>query len=111
MDNGLVRNTSMMTANSQRLTRRFLSQVIHVVHHGNKQVEEQLAAVLHLLLHCATAFECVSRANDQSQIMGPQLGVVIGCVGVGKPGRGENRTALNTRLKSLFPQSKFLQLL
>jgi hypothetical protein len=79
------------------------TQVIHVIYHGNKQVEEQLTAVLHLVLHCAAALEGVARTDDERKVVRTKLGVVVRCVGVGR--------ALDARLQSLFAKSQLLQLL
>ena len=68
------------------LARGLLSEVIHVIDHRDEQVEEQLAAILHLVLHRPTAFESVSAADDQSEIVGSQLGVGGRRVGVGVAG-------------------------
>lgn len=54
-----------------------------MVAHGDEQVEEQRATVLHLGLHGAAPFECISAADDEGQVVCPQLGVVVGSVGVG----------------------------
>ena len=52
-----------------RLARRLRRHVVHVVDHGDEQVEEELAAVFHLILHGATALECASSADDEGEIV------------------------------------------
>jgi hypothetical protein len=68
--------------------------VIHVIGHGDKQVEEQLATILHLLLHCPAVLERVSRLND-ARSFEPLWSVF----------------ARDTGLNTLLSKSKFLQLL
>ena len=87
------------------------AQIVHVVDHGNEQVEEQLTAVLHLVLHCAAALKGVARTDDQCEVVGTKLGVVVGCVGVGVTSRGQDRRALDARLQPLFAKSQLLELL
>lgn len=87
------------------------AQIVHVVDHGNEQVEEQLTAVLHLVLHCAAALESVARTDDQCEVVRTKLGVVVGCVGVGVTSRGQDRRALDARLQPLFAKSQLLELL
>ena len=106
--------TSMPHAHSSKLARalrvRHLHHVIHVIAHGDKQVEKQLAAPsLHLHLHGPAALEGLAGANDERKVVCAQLGVVIGCVGVGKPCATENDIDLNARLQALLAQSQTLQ--
>lgn len=63
---------------------------------GDKQVEEELAAsVEHLHLHGAAALEGVARADDESEVVSPKLGVIVGGVGVCVSGREQDGVALN----------------
>lgn len=94
---------------ARRLDRH--AQVVHVVDHGNEQVEEQLTAILHLVLHRAAALEGVARTDDEREVVSTELGVVVGCVGVGVTGRSEDCRALNARLQPLFAKSQLLELL
>lgn len=87
------------------------TKVIHVIYHGNEQVEEQLTTVLHLVLHRAAALEGVARTDDERKVVRTKLGVVVGCVGVGVTGRGQDGRALDARLQSLLAKSQLLQLL
>lgn len=100
-----------MIQGDRSLAWRLLRQVVHVVDHGNKQVEEQLATVLHLALHGAAALEGVTSSNDERKIVRPQFGVVIGSICIRKARRRENGRALNARLKTLLLQGELLQLL
>jgi len=47
-------------------------EVVHVVAHRHEQVEEQLAANLHLRLHGPTALERLPTSNNQGQVMSAQ---------------------------------------
>ena len=86
--------------------------VVDVVAQGNKQVEEELgAAVEHLQLHGAAALEGGAAADDEGEVVGAQLGVGVGCVGVGVAGRRQDGAALDARLEPLLPQRHALQLL
>jgi hypothetical protein len=78
------------------LVRRLLRQVVHVVDHGNEQVEEEFATILHLVLHCATALEGVTSSDDEGEIVCAKLRVVVGCVGVCEACRAEYGRALDS---------------
>ena len=80
------------------LARRFRSKVVHVIDHGDEQVEEELAAVLHFVLHRAAALECVASTNDQRQVVRAELRVVVRCVGVREASRRQDSGALDARL-------------
>ena len=68
--------------------------VIDVVGQGDEQVKEELgAAVEHLLLHGSAALEGGAAADDEGEVVGPQLGVGLGGVGVGEAGRGQDDAA------------------
>lgn len=69
-----------------------------MIRHSHEQVEEQLAAILHLVLHGAAALECVPATDDQGEIVRPQLRVVVGCVVVGVAGAAEDCTTLDAGL-------------
>jgi hypothetical protein len=93
------------------LARRPLRRhVIHVVDHGNKQVEEEFTAVFHFALHGAAALEGLAGADDESKVVRAELRVVVGRVGVGVTGGGEDGGALDARLQSLLPERKLLEL-
>ena len=65
----------------------------------NEQVEEKLGpAVIHLQLHGAAAFERAAAADNKSEIVCPQLRICVGGVGIGIPGRREDRAGLDSRL-------------
>ena len=68
-----------------------------MVNHGNEQVEEQLAAAgLHLSLHGAAALEGAAATDDEGEVVGSQLGVGVGRVGVGVASGGEDGAALDS---------------
>ena len=63
----------------------------------NKQIKKQLGAPIpHLKLHRPAALKCAPRADDERKVVCPQLGVCVGGVGVGVPGRGEDGAALDS---------------
>ena len=51
------------------LVRRLARQIIHMIDHGDKQIEEELATTLHLILHGATPLERVARPNNKRKIV------------------------------------------
>lgn len=62
----------------------------------DEQIEEELgAAGHHLHLHCAAALEGAAAADDEGEVVGPEFGVRVGCVGVGVAGGGEDCAALD----------------
>jgi hypothetical protein len=82
-----------------------------VVDHGDKEIEEELATVLHLALHGTATLECVARSDDECEVVCTKLRIVVGCVGVCKASRREDRRALDARLKALLSQGELLQFL
>lgn len=65
----------------------------------DEQVEKELTATVeHLKLHGTATLEGGPTTDDESEIVGAQLGVGIGCVRVSIAGRGENSAALNAGL-------------
>jgi hypothetical protein len=77
-------------------------QTYHVIAHGDEEIEEQSSAFFHLHLHGAAPLESVPAPNYESEVMGSQLGVIIGRMGVGISGRGEDGADLDARLEALF---------
>ena len=78
---------------------RSVRDVIDVVAQGDKQVKEELAAAVeHLELHGAAALEGAAAADDEGEVVRPQLGVRVGSVGVGVAGRGEDGAGLDAGL-------------
>ena len=70
-----------------------------MVAQGNKQVEEKLGvAVEHLELHGAAALEGAAAADDEGEVVGPELGVGVGSVGVGVASRGQDGAGLDAGL-------------
>ena len=70
-----------------KLARRLLSKVIHVVDHRHEKIEEELATILHLILHCAAALEGLASPNNEGQVVRSQFGVAVRSIGVGKASR------------------------
>jgi hypothetical protein len=63
----------------------------------HKEIKEELTASgVHLELHGPAPFECVSTADDESQVVSSELGVRVGRVGVGVASRREDRAALDS---------------
>jgi hypothetical protein len=72
-----------------------------MVAQGDEQVEEELSATIeHLELHGAAALEGAAAADDESEIVGPQLGIGVGSVGVGIAGGRQDGAGLDTGLCS-----------
>jgi len=44
-------------------------KIIHVSTHCDEEVKEELAALLHLILHCCALLEVVSVSDDDSEIV------------------------------------------
>ena len=87
------------------------AEVVHVVDHGDEEVEEELAAGFHLVLHRAAALEGVARADDEGEVVRPELGVAVGRVGVRIACRGQDGRALDAGLETLLAEGELLQLL
>ena len=66
-----------------------------MITHGDEEVEEQLAAVLHLDLHCTAALECRAAADDKSKIVSTQLGVIVRSMSVCPTSRRKDRGNLD----------------
>jgi hypothetical protein len=95
---GTIRN-----GKEKRQDLRNASHIINMIAQRDEQVEEQLrAAGHHLHLHGAAALEGPAAADDEREVVGSQLGVCVGCVGVGVAGGGENCAALDAGFCSLF---------
>ena len=58
-------------------------KIIDVIAHGHEQVKEHLSPHLHLHLHGSTTLECLSTADNQSEVMSAQTRVAVGRVLVG----------------------------
>ena len=62
----------------------------------NKEIKEKLrVAVEHLELHGPAALEGAAAADDEGEVVSPQLGVGVGSVGVGIASRGQDGAALD----------------
>lgn len=75
-----------------------------MITHRNKKIKKQLPALFHLHLHRPTALKSRPTPDNQRQVMGAQLGLVVGGVGVGVACAGEDRAALDTRVEALFSE-------
>jgi len=78
------------------------ADVVHVVAHSHEQIEKQFSAHFHLHLHGAASLKGRSTPNDESQVMCPQLGVIVWGVGVSVPGAGEDGATLDAGLQALL---------
>jgi hypothetical protein len=78
----------------------------HMITHSDKQIKEQFPALLHLQLHGATPLERVPAPDDQSEVVGSQLGIRVGCLGVCVAGRCEDRAHLDAGLEALFAEGE-----
>lgn len=67
------------------------------------KIEEQLPTTLHFHLHRAAPFERRSAADDQGQVVRPQLRVVVRRMVVCISGAGKDGAALDARLQALLP--------
>lgn len=68
-----------------------------MVAESDKEVKEELRApVVHLELHGSAALKGAAGADDEGEVVGSQLGVRVGSVGVGVSRRGEDGAALDT---------------
>ena len=54
-----------------------------MVAHGNEEIEEELAALFHLKLHCAATLKGIAAADDECEIVSSKLRVAVGCVRIG----------------------------
>lgn len=93
------------------LVRGLGRQIIHVIDHGDEQIEEELATTLHLILHSATALERVACPDDKRKIVGTQLGIVVRRIRIRIPRRRKDGRALDARLQSLLLQRQLLEFL
>lgn len=85
-------------------------QIIHMIAHGNKQIEKPRMTILHLYLHCPASLENISRANNHSQVMSAQLGIRIRRVVVRIPSRSQDHADRDCTLKTLLTKRKALEI-
>lgn len=70
-----------------------------MINQRNKKIKKQRCpSLLHLHLHRAATFERIATADDEREVVGTQLGVAGGRVGVGEAGGGEDGAALHAGL-------------
>lgn len=67
-----ARSASVRRANSLK--------IIHMSTHGDKEVEEESATLLHLRLHCLALLEMVAVADDDGKVMTSQARFRGGCM-------------------------------
>lgn len=85
----------------RRCDLRSARDVVDMVAQRNEQIEEELGvAVEHLELHGAAALEGAAAADDEGEVVRAQLGVGVGRVRVGVPGRGQDGARLDAGLCS-----------
>ena len=77
-----------------------------MVTHSNKQIEEQLATILHLGLHSTAAFKSRSAANDEGEIVSSKFRVIIGSMSVCPASRREDGGNLNAGLETLLAEGE-----
>lgn len=87
-----------------------LREVVHVVAHCHKQVEEQLASFLHLHLQGSAALKSLTTADDKSKVMSAQSGISLGCIVICISSRSQDHVGWKTTLKTLLSESKALEL-
>jgi len=80
-----------------------------MVAHGHEQVEEELAALFHLGLHGSAPLECLATSDDQSEIMGAEPRVCVGCVVVGVLRRTKDGADVDAALQALLPERQALE--
>ena len=85
-----------------------LPQILHAA--SKNRTNSQQATSLHLHLHGPAPLKRVPAADDQSQVMGPQLRVALRRVGVRIPCARQNGTTLDARLEPLLAQREPLEL-
>lgn len=89
----------------------YRGNIVNVVAKSNKEIKEELgSAVVHLELHGTAPLEGAARANDKRKIVSAEFRVSVWRVVVSISRRGQDGATLDSRLKSLLPQSKLLQL-
>lgn len=77
-----------------------------MITHSDEQIKEQFPPLFHLQLHGATPLESVPASDDESEVVCSQLGVRVGCLGVGKASGGEDSGDLDTGLETLLAESE-----
>jgi hypothetical protein len=89
-----------------------VNDVVEVVAHGDKEVEEELAAAgLHLSLHGAAALKGFAAADDEGEVMGAQAAIRVRGVGVGVLGRAQDCGDVDAGLEPLLAQGQALELI
>lgn len=81
-----------------------------MVAHSDEEIEEEFPTLLHLDLHGAATLERVPAADDEGEVVGTKLRVIVRCIGVCEAGRGEDGADLNTGLEPLLAKGKAFEL-
>lgn len=81
----------------------------HMITHGDEEVEEQFAAMLHLALHRAAPLEGVAAADDESEVVCSKFRVRIRGVAVRPACRGQDGRNVDAGLQTLLPESETLE--
>lgn len=81
----------------------------NIIAHGNKEIKEQLPALLHLHLHSTAPFEGRPAADDEGEVVRTQLRVSVWSVSVRVTRAGEDGAALNAGLQALLAESEALE--
>jgi hypothetical protein len=55
----------------------FASQIIHMVDHGDEEIEEHSPTTFHLCLHCSRSFESGTAADYESKVMSTETTVSV----------------------------------
>lgn len=82
-----------------------------MITHGNEQIEEHGATMLHFEFHVATLFEVVTIADNESEIMSSKLGVRIRCILICPSSRGKDGGNLHALSKTLLAKCKAFEVL
>jgi hypothetical protein len=88
-----------------------LDNVIDMIAHSHKQIEEQFAPILHLHLHGSAPLESLATPDDQSKVMSAESRFCVWRVLIRIPSWSQDHVDLDAGLKTLFPKSKALQFL
>lgn len=88
-----------------------VNDIVQVVAHGYKQVEEELAAArLHLGLHGPAPLKGLATADDQGEVVSAQAAVRVWGVGVGVLGGPQDGGDVDAGLEPLLAQGQALEL-
>lgn len=86
-----------------------LHKVIHIIAHGNEQIEKQRAPSLHLHLHGSTPREQLPGLDNHFQVMRAESIFRVRRVVVRVPGRPQNDIDGDAALQALFAERETLE--